>query len=111
MKNSTLSTIYTALLDAGYESTDPVMTEIEKELHRGDAVKAEKAAVYEAAKPVVFAVFEQTDSALTVAEIWEAIEDEVPAGFTKSKLSYGLTHNWANEVVKVDGKVNAYRKA
>ena len=111
MKNSTLSAIAAVLSTVEFENKTEVIAEVEKELNRGAAVKAEKAAVYEAAKPVVFAVFEQTDSPLTVAEIWEAIEDEVPAGFTKSKLSYGLTHNWAAEVIKVEGKVNAYRKA
>jgi hypothetical protein len=38
-------------------------------------------------------------------------EDEAPEGFTKSKLSYALTHQWKDEVTKVDGKVNAYTKA
>ena len=110
MKNTTLSTIYTALTNYGFDNTE-VMDELNRELHRGDAVKAEKAALYEAAKPIVFASFAQTDAPLTVAEIWENVEDEVPAGFTKSKLSYALTHQWATEVEKVEGKVNAYRKA
>lgn len=112
MKIATLSTVVTLLSDLDFEGKETLMNELYTELNRGAAVKAEKAAVYEAAKPVVFSAFEQApETALTVAEIWEAIEGEVPAGFTKSKLSYGLTHNWANEVVKVEGKVNAYRKA
>lgn len=88
-----------------------ILEMMDAELNRGAAEREAKAAVYEAAKPVVFAVFAQTDAALTVAEIWEAIEDEAPEGFTKSKLSYGLTHQWKDGVVKVEGKVNAYRKA
>jgi len=110
MKNSTLSAIYTALTNYNYDNAE-VMDELNREIHRGDAVKVAKAAVYEAAKPVVFEVFAQTDKPLTVAEIWEAIEDEAPEDFTKSKLSYALSHQWASEVTKVEGKVNAYTKA
>lgn len=110
MKVSTLSTIYTALTNYGY-TDETVMTDLYTEIHKGDKVKAEKAALYEGAKPIVFGVFALTDKPLTVAEIWESIEGEAPEGFTKSKLSYALTHNWADEVVKVTGKTNAYTKA
>ena len=110
MKNSTLTTIYTVLTNSNYDNTE-VMQELYNEIHKGDKAKAEKAMVYEDAKPIVFGVFEQTDQPLTVAEIWESIAEEVPDGFTKSKLSYALTHNWADEVVKVVGKTNAYTKA
>ena len=110
MKNATLSTIYTALTNYGFDNAE-VMDELSRELHRGDAVKAAKAAVYDAAWPIVEEVLSQTTSPLAVSEIWEAMEGEVPDGFTKSKLSYGLTHQWADLVVKVEGKVNTYRKA
>ena len=110
MKVSTLSAVYSALTNYGY-ADETVMTDLYNEIHNGDKVKAEKAALYEDAKPIVFGVFALTDKPLTVAEIWENIEGNVPEGFTKSKLSYALTHNWADEVVKVEGKVNAYRKA
>lgn len=108
MKVSTLSTIYTALTNYGF-ADEAVMQDLYNEIHKGDKVKADKAAIYEAAKPVVFGVFALTDNALTVAEIWDAIEGTEPEGFTKSKLSYALTHNWKDEVLKVEGKVNAYR--
>lgn len=110
MKVSTLSAIYTALTNYGY-ANETVMTDLYAEIHKGDKVKAEKAALYEDAKPIVFGVFALTDKPLPVAEIWESIEGEVPEGFTKSKLSYALTHQWADEVVKVTGKTNAYTKA
>ena len=110
MKNSTMNTIYTALTNYGF-ADEAVLTELYNEIHRNDKAKAEKASVYEVAKPIVFAQFALTTAPLTVAELWEAVEDEVPEGFTKGKLSYALTHTWADEVVKVEGKVNAYRKA
>lgn len=110
MKNSTMNTIYTALTNYGF-TDETVLTELYNEIHRNDKAKAEKASVYEAAKPIVFAQFELTEVPLTVAELWEAIEGEVSEDFTKSKLSYALTHQWAGEIIKVEGKVNAYRKA
>ena len=110
MKNATMTAIYTALTNYGFEDKD-IMTELYNEIHRNDSAKAEKAKVYEVAKPIVFGVFAQTDAPLTIAEIWEAMEDEAPEGFTKGKLSYAIAHQWAPEVMKVAGKVNAYRKA
>ena len=110
MKISTLSAVYSALTNYGY-ADETVMTDLYNEIHKGDKVKAEKAALYENAKSIVFGVFALTDKPLTVAEIWESIESNVPEGFTKSKLSYALTHQWADEVAKVEGKVNAYTKA
>lgn len=111
MKIATLSTVVALLSDLDFENKETLMNELYTELNRGAAIKAEKASVYEAAKPIVFAQFDLTTAPLTVAELWEAIEGEAPEGFTKGKLSYAMTHTWADEVVKVEGKVNAYRKA
>ena len=109
MKKATLSTIYSALLDSGYESTDPIMEEISKELNRGAEQKAKNAEAYEGIHDLVIGVL--TNEPATVAEIWEAIEDEVPEGITKGKVQYALTHLWGDEIVKVEGKPNGYRKA
>ena len=109
MKKATLSTIYSALLDSGYESTDPIMEEISKELNRGEAQKMKNAEAYDALHDVVIGAL--GDAPATVAEIWEAIEDEVPEGVTKGKVQYALTHLWGDEIVKVEGKPNGYRRA
>lgn len=108
MKNASLSTIYTALTSVDFENKDAILAEIYAELHRGDAVKAAKAVVYETAKPIVFDALSLTSNPVTLAELWDAIAGNAPEDFTKSKLSYALTHQWADEVVKVEGKVNAY---
>lgn len=110
MKNSTMNTIVSVLSTIDFEGKDTVMAELNTELHRYDAVKEAKMALYESAHPVVFEVFEQTATPLTVAEIWEAIEDTVPEGFTKSKLAYALSHQWKDEVQRTSGKVTTYQK-
>jgi len=109
MKKATLTAIYSALLDSGYESTDPIMEEISKELNRGEAEKAKNAKAYEALHDVI--VGNLTDEPCTVAELWDAIQNDVPDGTTKGKVQYALTHLWQDEIVKVEGKPNGYRKA
>ena len=109
MKKATLSTIYSALLDSGYESTDPIMEEISKELNRGEAQKAKNAEAYDALHDYI--IGELTDAPCTVAELWDVIKDDVPEGVTKGKVQYALTHLWSDEIVKVEGKPNGYRRA
>ena len=109
MKKNTLSTIYSALLDAGYESTDPIMEEIAKEINRGAEAKAKNAEAYEALHDYI--VDELTDTPCTVAELWDVIKDDVPEGTTKGKVQYALTHLWQDEIVKIEGKPNTYRRA
>jgi hypothetical protein len=110
MKKATLSTIYSALLDSGYESTDPIMEEISKELNRGEAEKAKNAELYEVAKPIVLGAL--SDTPVTIGEIYDEIASELPEGFSKGKVQYAITRLWADEVTKVEGKTNGYcRKA
>ena len=110
MKKATLSTIYSALLDSGYESTDPIMEEISKELNRGEAEKAKNAELYEQAKAIVLGAL--SDKPATISEIYDEVASELPDGFSKGKVQYAITRLWADEVVKTEGKVNAYsRKA
>jgi len=109
MKKATLETIRTALFDAGYESTDPIMEELAAEINRGAEEKAARAASYEAIHDIVMETL--SDTPATIAEIYAAIEDKMPEGMTKSKVQYAITRLWTNEIAKVDGKPNGYRKA
>jgi hypothetical protein len=112
MKKATLSTIYSALLDSGYESTDPIMEEISKELNRGEAEKAKNAEGYKVLHDIVMNALSVTAGAVTLAELWESIEDEATEkGFTKGKVQHGLTKLWGDEIVKIEGNPNTYRKA
>ena len=108
MKKATYEAIKTALTNYGYADAD-VLAEIDKEINKGAEVKAKNAEAYDAIHDIVIGAL--TSAPATVAEIWEAIEDEVPAGMTKGKVQYALTHLWQDEIVKVEGKPNGYRKA
>ena len=107
MKKSTLITIYDSLKTMDYDPE--ILAELDKEINKGAEVKAKNAEAYNALHDIVMGAL--TSAPATVAEIWGAIENEVPEGVTKGKVQYALTHLWVDEVVKVEGKPNGYRKA
>ena len=111
MTNTTLNTVYTVLSTIDFENKDAVLAEVYKDLHRNDGRKAEKAAQYADAHDIVMGVIADATSAVTVAEIWDACQGDLPDGFTKNKIAYALRTYWADEVNKTEGKVNAYTKA
>ena len=108
MKKLSLVAIKNALVGFGFEDAD-ILAELEKEITKGDAQKAKNAEAYDAIHDIVMGAL--TSAPATVAEIWDAIEGEVPEGITKGKVQYALTHLWGDEIVKVKGKPNGYRKA
>ena len=48
---------------------------------------------------------------MTVAEWFDACGDTLPESFSKSKMQYAVREYWADEIIKIEGKVNRYRKA
>ena len=108
MKKATLSAIYSALKAIDFDAE--MLAEVEKDLTKGDAEKAKNAELYEVAKPVVLGAL--SDTPATISEIYDEIANDLPEGFTKGKVQYAITRLWADEVTKVEGKVNSYaRKA
>lgn len=108
MKKATLETIRTALTNFGYANED-VLAELDAELNKGAAEKAARAAGYEAIHDLV--VGSLTGAPITCTELFESIEEELPEGMTRSKVQYALTHLWQDEIVKIAGKPNTYRRA
>ena len=107
MKKSSYEAIYEALTAINYDNTE-VMDDLRKEINRGAEAKAKKASEYDAAKEAVFNTLRLAGKPATVAEIFEDCESNLPEGFTKARVQYGLTHQWAEEVIKTEGKVNSY---
>jgi len=108
MKKTSYEAIYNALTAINYDNAE-VMEDLRKELNRGAEAKAKKASEYDQAKPFVFEALRVAGKPVTVAEIFEHCENELPEGFTKARIQYGLSHQWAEEVVKTEGKVNSYQ--
>ena len=108
MKKLSLVAIKNALVGYGY-ADEEILAELTKEITKGDAQKAKNAEAYESIHDIVMGALSAVP--VTVAELWDSIEDEVPEGITKGKVQYALTHLWQDEIVKIEGKPNTYRKA
>ena len=108
MKKLSLVAIKNALVGFGYEDAE-ILSELDKEINKGEAQKEANAKAYDAIHDIVMGALSAVP--VTVAELWDSIEDEVPEGITKGKVQYALTHLWGDEIVKVEGKPNGYRKA
>ena len=107
MKKATLETIRTALLDAGYESTDPVIEELNAELNRGAEAKAKNAETYASIHDLV--VGSLSDTPVTCKELYDNIKDELPDDVAKGKVQYALTHLWQDEIKIIPGQPNSLR--
>lgn len=107
MRKASFQTIYTALTNYGFENAE-IMTELANEINKGADAKAQNAAVYDEVKPLIFGVL--CDTPLSISEIYEAVADDLPNGFTKGKVQYAVTRLWANEVCKHDGKTTTYTR-
>ena len=87
-----------------------IKDELTAELNRGAEKAKANRELYESVRELVLDVIPQ-NTPVTVAEIYEAIENQLPEGFTKAKVQYALGHYWEADVVKHEGKVNSYTRA
>ncbi len=108
MKKATLETIRTALTDLGYANAD-VLAELDAELNRGAEEKAARAAAYAAIHDVI--VDNLSDTPVTCKDLFEEIKDDLPAGMdTQGKVQYALNNLWQDEIEKIPGKPNTYKR-
>ena len=101
MKRTTLIAIKNALTGYGYMDSE-VLSELNREITRGDAQKEANQAIYSE-------MFNAVVKALTSAEnpvTAQKLADET--GYPKGKIVYGLSHYWGEEIEKIEGKVNTY---
>ena len=108
MKKSTMIALVSYLNGATVDNLDEIKAELEAELNRNAEKAAANRELYEAAKSIIFEGFRVAGAPVTIAELYEEIKDELPDGFSKSKVQYAVTRLWANEVTKVEGKTNSY---
>ena len=110
MTKNTLKALVSIVTDTDTEDKDAILAELNKELNRGADKAQAKATEYDQAWDIVRGVLAMTATPLTVAEITEEATD-LPEGFGKGRVLYGLNHQWADQVVKIEGKPNTYRLA
>ena len=111
MKKATMNTILSLISTIDTPEAEAVRAELTAELNKGAEEKAWNAELYESAKAVVMGELSTATEAVTIGELYEAVEDKLPEGFTKGKLQYAVTRLWKDEIVRTEGKVNTYRKA
>ena len=109
MKKATMQTILSLINTIESPEADAVREELTAELNKDAERKAQNADLYESAKGIVMEELGETP--VTIGELYEAIAGELPEGFTKGKLQYAVTRLWTDAIVKIEGKVNTYRKA
>lgn len=108
MKKTTMNTILSLIATIDTPEADEVRAELNAELNRGAEEKAKNTAVYEAVKPIV--MNELGESTCTISELWDAVADKMPEGFTRGKLQHAITRLWIDELERIEGKVNSYKR-
>jgi hypothetical protein len=109
MKKATLQEIHDLLVNWD-ECPERLIEEISAELNKGAEEKAARATAYEGIHRIV--VDNLTDTPVSCADLWGEIESEVSAkGMTRHNVQYALNNLWQDEIVKIPGKPNTYRRA
>ena len=108
MKKSTMIALVSYLNGATVDNLDEIKAELEAELNRNAEKAAANRELYESAKSVIFEGFRVAGTPITIAELYEEIKDELPQGFSKSKVQYAVTRLWSDEIIKTEGKTNTY---
>ena len=109
MKKVTMNTIANILSSIDFENKDAILAELNAEINRGADAKAQKVAEYDAVKPIVLDAL--TETPVTIAELFDAVRDALPEGFSKGKIQYAVTRLWSDEITKVEGNPNTYARA
>ena len=107
MKKVSLQTILDTLTAIDF-ADDDIMAELRNEINKGNARKEATAKEYEKAHDVIVKAL--GDIPVTCGELYEAIKGDLPEGFGRGKVQYALTHLWEDEIVKVEGNPNSYRR-
>ena len=94
-------------VDAPQDIKD-IRDEIVAELNKGAEKAQANRDLYASAHDVVMEGLRVAGQPVTIGELFESIESELPDGFSKGKVQYAITRLWADEVVKTEGKVNTY---
>ena len=106
MKKATMNTILSLIATIDTPEAEEVRAELNTELNKGAEKAQANRELYESAKDIVLNAL--NDTPVTVAELYEEVKNELPEGFTKSKVQYALTHYWENEVTRTLSNPNTY---
>lgn len=109
MKKSTLAYIAATLSTIDFENKANVIDEINAELNRGVEKRQAKIEEYAENRAVILGGL--SDTPVTIAELYESIKDELPEGFSRNKVQYAIVNLYKDEVEKISGSPNTYKRA
>ena len=113
MTKTTLMTVAETLnaLTNPTEAQAAARDAVNAEIAKNEAKAQANRDLYDAAEEAVMGVL--SAEPMTVAEIYDACADDLPDGFSKSKVQWGLLNKWADKVTKIVNPkgANQYTKA
>ena len=108
MKKTTMYAILSLIESNDTPEAEVVRTEITAELNKGAEKAQANRDLYASAHDAVIEALASASAPVTMSELWEAVEGNLPEGMTKGKVQYAVTRLWSDEIVKTEGKVNTY---
>jgi hypothetical protein len=108
MKKLTLKTLVDYIDTNAIAELADVRDELVAELAKGAEKAQANRDLYASAHDVVINALASATAPVTMGELYEAVESELPEGMTKGKVQYAVTRLWVDEIVKTEGKVNTY---
>ena len=108
MKKSSLQSIVNYIDTNAVAELADVRDEIVAELNKGAEKAQANRDLYDKAHDVVIKAMSKLTAPAPISEIFAEVENALPEGMTKGKFQYAVTRLWVDEIVKTEGKVNAY---
>jgi hypothetical protein len=109
MKKALFETMLTLIEGNTTAEAQEVREAITAELNKGAEEKAAKAAAYAGIHDVI--VDNLTDTPISCGDLWGEIEGEVIAkGMSRGQVQWALNNLWEDEIEKIPGKPNTYRR-
>ena len=106
MKKNTMKSLVAYLNGETVTNIAEIKAELEAELAKGEEKAQANRELYATAHDVVLAHI--GSEPLTVADIYDACADELPEGFSKSKIQYAVRELWGAELVKHENGKNPF---
>lgn len=108
MKKATMNTILSLINTIDTPEAEAVRAEITAELNKGAEKAQANRDLYASAHDAVINALASATAPVTMSELWDAVNGDLPDGMTKGKIQYAVTRLWTDEIVKTEGKVNLY---
>lgn len=105
MKKNTLTAIANYLRNHDIPELADAASDIFAEIAKNEEKAQKNRDLYAEARDTVINVMDETPR--TVAEIYELCADNLPEGFSKSKVQYAMREYWKDDVVKIENPKGA----